>query len=71
MGSSLNRVAKQQPWYHEPLPRCITTTLAKNQCIFSARFMAKDNPLIVLCKMHADMADFPVKQIPPNRINLR
>ena len=65
------RTATLEPWYHVSPPQCITTTLAKRQCIFSARYTDVKTETIFLCKTHADMADFPVKLIRPQRRVIR
>lgn len=65
------RTAALQPWYHEPRPRCDVITLAKQQCLFSARYIDRNTGSIHLCKTHADLADFPVKLIRPNRVEIR
>jgi hypothetical protein len=54
MGSDY-RTARQQPWYHQPLPRCITETVAKTQCTFSARYEIVGKPGAFVCKTHGDM----------------
>jgi hypothetical protein len=72
----IRREAKQMPWYHVPLPRCeASRKLDGVQCIFSARYEGRPhngngNP-VELCKMHADMADFPVRLIRVKKITLR
>lgn len=57
------RVAKLVPWYHQAKDRCVTTVLAGHQCTNSASYEAVKNSRVRLCKVHADMADFPVKRI--------
>lgn len=48
------RARKQQPWYHEPLPRCDAETRhTGDQCVNSARYT---NGRVHLCKTHRDMA---------------
>lgn len=50
----------------------MTTTRAGDQCICSAKYTGigiKKN--VFLCKMHADMADFPVKRITARSVTLR
>jgi hypothetical protein len=67
------RVAKYQPWYHQPRPRCNTTTLAQTQCIFSATHSGhpKGQPQVFLCTIHAQMADFPVKLLTASNVLVR
>lgn len=65
------RIARQQPWYHQPLPRCDTLTLDDEQCTFSARWEDAKTGRVKLCKTHADMADFPVRLIRPKAVTLR
>lgn len=60
----MQRIAKQQPWYHKPLPRCDAVILrTKEQCVFSARYQAADGRDIKLCKIHAELVDFKIKRI--------
>lgn len=42
------------PWYHVPKPRCITVTIAKTRCTYSASYQTPDGQIQV-CKIHADM----------------
>lgn len=65
------RKGKLQPWYHVPRPQCDTITLAKERCLFSAKYTDRKTETIHLCKTHADMADFPVMLIPTYTLNLR
>lgn len=51
---SANRRQKLVPWYHVPKPRCVTITLAKTQCTFSAVY-TDENGRILVCKAHGDM----------------
>jgi hypothetical protein len=68
--AAIYRKAKQQPWYHEPLPQCIAETHRQEQCMFTARYEKVGNSRITLCKTHADMADFPMKLIPESQIEI-
>ena len=64
-------MAKLQPWYHRPAPQCVAITLDKERCIYSARYEDANGRDIQLCKVHADMADFRVRQITPQPVVLR
>lgn len=68
---SIRRAAKQQPWYHQPLPRCDTETLTGERCIFSARYTDSKTGRIKLCKVHADMAVFKTRPIGARVVTLR
>lgn len=72
MARSITRMPRLQPWYHEVAPRCDAITLEKEQCIFTARFKrASTGPRVVLCKVHAEMADFRVIPIRTRLVVLR
>lgn len=64
------RRAKQQPWYHKPLPRCDTETLDGTQCTFSATWEDSATGTKFLCKVHAHMAIFKVRRIRETVIKL-
>ena len=64
------RVQKLTPWYHEQMPRCITITLAREQCSYSAKYVDPTGRITV-CKVHADMMpDIVFKPLRPKRINI-
>lgn len=67
------RNQKLQPWYHQTRERCDATTKYNDeQCVNSAKYAGTGiNSRVRLCKIHADMADFPVKLIVEKRIDLR
>jgi hypothetical protein len=68
----ISRLAKLQPWYHQPMPRCQALIVAKGErCIYSARYTDVAGKGLELCKTHADMADFPVKPLRPQMVVLR
>lgn len=66
------RVAKLQPWYHKPKPRCIVSTRAEQQCLFSATYegVEASKANVKLCGTHAQMADFPVRPIQAARLEI-
>lgn len=67
------RRAKQQPWYHKPKPRCMAKTWDETeQCTFSATYVTVLSGVVTyLCKLHKDMADFPMTQIAEDKIDIR
>jgi hypothetical protein len=69
--ATITRMARLQPWYHVTAPRCVAITLAKEQCVYTARYETPDGREIYLCKVHADMADFKVKPIRVRLVALR
>ena len=68
----MDRNQKLQPWYHKTREQCDATTMAKEQCVNSAKYAGTGaNARVRLCKVHADMADFPVKLIMEKRVQIR
>lgn len=67
------RMMQLQPWYHETRPRCMAPTYGGTEtCTFSATYetclSGKD---IYFCKMHKQMADFPMTLIVPDKADIR
>lgn len=54
MPNPYQRKAKYVPWYHQPAPECIATTIKGDQCIFTASFQSTDGRITV-CKTHMDI----------------
>lgn len=54
MSNPYARKAKRVPWYHDPAPECIATTLKGDRCIFSASY-EDTSGRITVCKMHRDI----------------
>jgi hypothetical protein len=71
MPRNYSRTQKLTPWYHQPMERCVTITLAKEQCTYSASYV-DETGRIKLCKTHRDMMpDVFFKKITPKTIDIR
>jgi hypothetical protein len=71
MTRNSNRVRRLTPWYHQQMSRCVTITLAKEQCTYSASYVDKSGRIQV-CKTHRDMMpDVFFKKIAPRTIDIR
>ena len=69
----VQRKARQQPWYHAPLPRCETSIMYGNheQCVNSGRYTDVKTQRHKLCRIHGLMVDFDIMLIPETTIILR
>lgn len=67
------RVAKLQPWYHQPKPRCSAHILVNDmQCMFSATHQGTGNKKeVYLCHIHARMAEFMTQPIKAENVWIR
>jgi hypothetical protein len=75
MARNYNRRQALAPWYHKPKDRCVTITLAQEQCSYSASYESVDDSgRIKACKVHADMLildGVKMRQIKPAVINIQ
>jgi len=72
---AIYRRAKQVPWYYAPKEQCEAEIMRDNaQCSNSATYegFPSKGGKVNLCKIHAAMSEFPVKEIgEPGLIKIR